>query len=211
MFELLLFDADSTGRLRDGQSFLRRLRQLRAAGAPRETTNREYFRWWAGREVAEVEDLGRNWFQGALREHGENLIFHSMSQNVQNHRAQQHKVVLVSGSFAPALSPLATYINADDVLNTSAIVHRGRYTGEISEPMIGEGKATAVAAHAARHRLDLRRSYGYGDDISDIPFMELTGNRVIVNSSDSAMTFLSSSPGCSQRNTSWLSIKEPMK
>lgn len=202
MFELLLFDADSTGSLADGQAFLGRLRQLKAAGAPRETTNREYFRWWAGRDVAEVHELGREWFQGALREHGENVIFQAMSRDLQNHRTQQHRVVLVSGSFAPALSPLATYIGANDVLTTSAIVHQGRYTGEISQPMIGEGKATAVAAHAARHRLDLRNSYGYGDDVSDIPFMELTGNRVIVNSSDPGMTLLSSSPGWSRRSAS---------
>lgn len=202
MFELLLYDAGSAGRLPDGQAFLGRLRQLRAAGAPRETTNREYFRWWAGRDVAEIQDLGHNWFQRVLREHGENVVFRGMHQSLQNHRAKQHRIVLVSGSFTPALSPLATYIDADDVLATSAIVHRGRYTGEIAEPMIGEGKATAVAAHAARHGLDLRKSYGYGDDISDIPFMELTGNRVIVDSSDPSMRRLSSSPGWSRQSTS---------
>ena len=178
MFELLLFDAGSSGRLAEGKAFLSGLRLAKAAGAPREETNRTYFRWWAGRSVVEVEERGRTWFATVPRA---GLVFPDMARRVEWHRERDHRIVLVSGSFAPALQPFADYLGADDVLTASALVERGRYTGEITEPMIGQGKAVAVAAHAAHHGLDLAASHGYGDDISDVPFLELTGNRVIVN------------------------------
>lgn len=202
MFELLLFDARSSGRLDDGKSFLARLRQLRAAGAPREATNREYFRWWAGRDVAEVNGLGRSWFEHALQEYDPPVIFDGMDHILREHRRQNRAIVLVSGSFAPALSQLAAHIRADDVLSSEPIVEQGRYTGSITTPMIGQGKAAAVAAHASRHQLKLQDSHSYGDDISDVPFMELTGHRVFVNSSDPELTALCGLPGWSLINAS---------
>jgi phosphoserine phosphatase len=63
--------------------------------------------------------------------------------------------------------------------------------------MIGLGKASAVAAHASRYGLNLAASHSYGDDVSDIPFMELCGHRVIVNGSDPALTGRAGSPGWS--------------
>ncbi|MFF2713451.1 HAD-IB family hydrolase [Paenarthrobacter sp. NPDC058040] len=192
MFELLLFDAGSSGRLAEGRAFLSGLRLAKAAGAPREETNRTYFRWWAGRSVVEVEELGREWFSAVPRS---GLVFPDMASRVEWHRNRDHRIVLVSGSFAPALQPFADYLRADDVLTASALVERGRYTGDITEPMIGEGKAVAVAAHAAQHSLDLAASHGYGDDISDVPFLELTGNRVIVNNPK----LPTSAPGWSRR------------
>ena len=192
MFELLLFDAGSSGRLAEGKAFLSGLRLAKAAGAPREETNRTYFRWWAGRSVVEVEELGRTWFSTVPVDA---LLVPEMARRVEWHRERNHRLVLVSGSFAPALQPFADYLRADDVLTVSALVDRGRYTGDITEPMIGQGKALAVAAHAAHHGLDLAASHGYGDDISDVPFLELTGNRVIVNNPK----LPTSAPGWSKR------------
>lgn len=197
MFELLLFDARMSGRLEEGQAFLRGLRALKSAGTPREVTNREYFRWWAGREVAAVKEIGRNWFSRALHEHGQRLVFGSVRDRLQEHREKSHAIVLVSGSFPPALDGLALHVGADSVLTCDVLVDQGRYTGEISTPMIGMGKASAVTAHASRYGLNLAASHSYGDDVSDIPFMELCGRRVIVNGSDPALTRRENSPGWS--------------
>ncbi|MFJ4170508.1 HAD family hydrolase [Paenarthrobacter sp. NPDC089714] len=194
MFELLLFDAQSSGRLSEGQGFLKGLRQAKDAGAPRESTNRAYFRWWAGRSVDEVRELGHTWFS-SLQE--EDLVFPGMQRRLEWHRQQQHRIVLVSGSFDPALAPLAGYLRVDDVLTTTAIVDGGQYTGDITAPMIGEGKAVAVAEHAARHRLDLAASHGYGDDISDVPFLDLLGTRVLVSAAE--LQLPNPAPGWSTR------------
>lgn len=198
MFELLLFDAAEQGRTEDALEFLAGLRGLKNAGAPREQTNREYFRWWAGRNVEDISAMGRRWFLHALTEHGGNVVFNEMRHRLEFHRSRGDRIVLVSGSFAPALMPLAAHTRADDILATEPVVEAGKYTGEIDHPMIGQGKAAAVAAHAAKGSLRLDLSHGYGDDISDAPFMELTGCPVAVNSTGTALALHSKRAGWQQ-------------
>lgn len=201
MFELLLFDAREQGRRAEGTEFLAGLRRLKIAGAPREQTNREYFRWWAGRDVSEVAEIGSRWFAQTLTEHGGSLLFDKMRHRLEFHRSRGDRIVLVSGSFTPAVSPLAAHIQAHDLLVTEPVVEKGRYTGNILRPMIGQEKATAVAAHAARTAIRLDWSHGYGDDVSDAPFMELTGCPVAVTSTDPTFALYSQRRGWQQLET----------
>lgn len=201
MFELLLFDAREQGKRTEGTEFLAGLRRQKTAGAPREQTNREYFRWWAGRDVNEVTEVGSRWFTQTLTEHGGSLLFDNMRRRLEFHRSRGDRIVLVSGSFIPAVAPLASHIQADDLLVTEPVVARGRYTGSILTPMIGQGKATAVAAHAARTAIRLDLSHGYGDDLSDAPFMELTGCPVAVTSTDTTFALYSQLRGWQQLET----------
>jgi len=46
--------------------------------------------------------------------------------------------------------------------------------------MIGRYKADAVAEHARTEGISLRDSYAYGDDTSDVPFMQLVGHPIAV-------------------------------
>lgn len=201
MFELLLFDAAEQDRLEDGLDFIAGLRRLKSLGAPREQTNRDYFRWWAGRDVEETSELGKQWFSRALEDHGGRLVFEEMRHRLELHRGRGDRIVLVSGSFAPALLPLATHIKVEDILATELVVEAGRYTGEIRTPMIGQGKAAAVRAHAVSSSVRLDLSHAYGDDISDAPFMELTGSPIAVNSTNTALALHSQRAGWQQLET----------
>ncbi|MBD1539338.1 HAD-IB family hydrolase [Arthrobacter sp. S13_S34] len=201
MFELLLFDAAERNRLEEGLEFLAGLRRLKRLGAPREQTNREYFRWWAGRDPEETSELGKRWFSQAFEEHGGRVVFEEMRHRLEAHRGRGDRIVLVSGSFAPALLPLATHIQAEDILSTELVVKAGKYTGEIRTPMIGQGKAAAVRAHAASGSVRLDLSHAYGDDISDVPFMELTGYPTAVNSTNSPLALHSQRAGWQQLET----------
>ncbi|WP_434621705.1 haloacid dehalogenase-like hydrolase [Arthrobacter sp. A5] len=105
MFELLRFDAANTNRLSEGNAFLAHLRELKLNGAPRQDTNRKYFTWWAGRRVGDVEKLGREWFKHALATHGQQLIHPEVHDRMLEHEVLGDRIVLVSGSFLPALNP----------------------------------------------------------------------------------------------------------
>ncbi len=89
-------------------------------------------------------------------------------------------IVLVSGSFAPALDPIAEHIGAAAVLCTDLESSAGRYTGVVRATMLGPDKARAVAAYARAHGTDLGRSIAYGDHVSDAPMLDLAGERVVV-------------------------------
>jgi phosphoserine phosphatase len=66
------------------------------------------------------------------------------------------------------------------VLCTLPRTRNGRYTGEIEEALVGNAKARAVASHAAEYGVDLKASFAYGDHHSDLPFMALTGQSLLV-------------------------------
>lgn len=180
MFELLRFDAVQQGTAEQGEAFLAGLKVLRLAGVTREHTNRKYFTWWRGRSVAEVHAVGRAWFRWASVECGGDVYHPPVLTRIKYHKARGDHVALVSGSFLPALAPLADAVSADTILASVPHTENGHYTGAISAPMIGRYKARAVADHARDHGMSLADSHAYGDDFSDAPFMELVGHPTAV-------------------------------
>lgn len=176
LFSLLRFDAHEQDQVQDGEKFLQGLFHLKKNGAPREITNRQYFQWWAERDEQEIIDLGKRWFDQQLRHYKDGIIFPAVRSRLYAHKMKRDRIVLVSGSFLPALLPIASYIGAKEIIATSPVSVNGRFTGDVEIPMIGANKAKAVIEHASKHSLPLSESFGYGDDLSDTPFMSLTGH-----------------------------------
>ncbi|WP_242614301.1 HAD family hydrolase [Actinomadura roseirufa] len=154
------------------------LRALKASGLPREVTGRAFYRTLAGRDVAEVAGSGAAWFAAELDRGG--LFDREVLALLRGHAGRGDLIVLVSGSFPACLDPLAAHVGAHVVLCSRPEVRRGRYTGGVAAPMIGDRKAAAVLAAAALHGLSLDASYAYGDHLSDVPLMKLVGNPVMV-------------------------------
>ncbi|GAC1569591.1 MAG: hypothetical protein NVS3B18_00720 [Candidatus Dormibacteria bacterium] len=98
------------------------------------------------------------------------------------HRAQGHRIFLVSSSPEPFIAVLGALLGVDDVAATRAEMKDGRYTGEISRFCHGPAKADAVRDLAVRHDIDLASSHAYGDSFaSDLPMLELVAHPVAVN------------------------------
>jgi HAD superfamily hydrolase (TIGR01490 family) len=151
------------------------MRRQSAAGAPREAVNRSYYRAYTGESAATMTTLGRAWFDLASQDPG--FFIASTVAELNAHRAAGAEVVLVSGSFAPCLDPIAERVGARHVLCTSPVVHDGRYTGEVPEPVIGEGKRAAVLRLLAEHPgVDPRDCFAYGDHPSDFPMLDCVGH-----------------------------------
>ncbi|MFY4723964.1 HAD family hydrolase [Streptomyces sp. LaBMicrA B280] len=151
------------------------LRERAARGARREDVNRAYYRAYAGESVAETADLGREWFSRAAAEPG--FFIAATAAELARHRAAGAEIALVSGSFAPCLDPIAEHIGARHVLCSSPVVRAGRYTGELTEPVIGEGKrAAALRLLAAYPGVDPRDCWAYGDHPSDFPLFDCVGH-----------------------------------
>ncbi|MFF3065864.1 HAD family hydrolase [Oerskovia sp. NPDC057915] len=191
LFELLRFDAAERGTDREAVAFLRTVAAMREAGVPRAERNRHYFTWWSGRQVEDVEQVGRRWFAsvrtGGSTAGGGGALRPQVVSIVERHRRAGHVVVLVSGSFAPALAPLAEVLGGAHLLVTVPEVEDGRFTGHVAVPMIGEAKVRAVAEHARREEISLPRSAAYGDDLSDAGYMGLTGHPTVVAAPGAAL------------------------
>ncbi|MDH6624482.1 HAD superfamily hydrolase (TIGR01490 family) [Streptomyces sp. LBL] len=151
------------------------LRRQSAAGAPRAEVNRAYYRAYAGESAAEMAQLGRVWF--ALGAADPKFFIASTVAELARHRAAGAEVVLVSGSFAPCLDPIAERVGAVHLLCTSPTVENGVYTGEVPEPVIGEGKRSAVLRMLAEHPgISPLDCFAVGDHPSDFPMLDCVGH-----------------------------------
>ncbi|MFI5976322.1 HAD family hydrolase [Streptomyces sp. NPDC051452] len=156
------------------------LRGRAASGTPREVVNRQYYRSYAGESAAEMTALGREWFSLALATDPGFFIATTVAE-LDRHRAAGAEIVLVSGSFPPCLEPIAAHIGARHILCTTPDVADGRYTGEVPEPVIGEGKRAAVLRMLAEHPgVNPLDCYAYGDHPSDFPMLDCVGHPRLV-------------------------------
>jgi phosphoserine phosphatase len=58
----------------------------------------------------------------------------------------------------------------------------GRFTGDLEiPPLVGEARASWLRDYADENGIDLERSYGYADSMSDLPLLEAVGIPVAVN------------------------------
>ncbi|MEU2433732.1 HAD-IB family hydrolase [Streptomyces sp. NPDC007861] len=158
----------------------RRIAALMAGGSPREAGNRLYYEAWQGEPLATVTDWGARWF--AQRSATPGFYVPATFAALRAHQEDGDHVVLVSGSFAAVLDPIAADIGARHVLCTRPEARGGLLTGAVAgEPCIGEGKRRAVR-DLARHypHIDLADCHGYGDHHSDLPMLTEVGHPVVV-------------------------------
>jgi alcohol-forming fatty acyl-CoA reductase len=138
--------------------------------------NRAFYKNYAGWKPSRARYLGRESFAGFTLDR----IFPEALQQLRDHKAAGHRVVLLSGALDFLLEPMKDL--ADDVLCSTLAQENGAYTGELTgAPVAGDARARMLASFARRRGLDLSRSYAYADSISDLPMLEAVGNPVAVN------------------------------
>lgn len=148
--------------------------------------NKLYLR---GLSEALVNDWGKS--LAPMFSRGDSLPFFAEGlQRIAWHRAQGHRLFVVSGTLAPlahvVARNLAELVSAQieacatelEVEPGSSRIWNGRIAGE---HMSGDAKLRAVRMRASRYGLDLARSYAYGDSTGDLQILESVGCSVAVN------------------------------
>lgn len=99
------------------------------------------------------------------------------------HRAQHHRLALVSNAVRPLATAVAERLGIPHVYATELVLRNGRYTGGLaSEVLYGARKASAF--HDLRQRAALPESvetWAYADHWSDLPMLQLASHPVVVN------------------------------
>lgn len=152
---------------------------------PREYINREYYKIYTGHRVDKVHFYGKKWFDKKLK--NRTFFKRSTLREIRWHRDRGAAIVLVSGSFPACLSPIANYVEADFILSANIEEKQGKYTGNLIPPQtIGKGKLAAIRQLMERNsEVEYRHCYAYGDHISDLPMLEMVGNKVVVSGDES--------------------------
>ncbi len=164
----------------------RRIRDVRAnltwyveRNANRAAQNRYFYRQLAGIPVDDMARAAQQWFEANRA-----ALYHdTVVARLNAHQQAGAVVIVVSGSFAEAIAPIAADLSIEHVVCARLEQRDGRYTGAmLGEPTIGEGKAIALRQFLQVHGLSMHGGFAYGDHDSDIPLLSLADHPVAVGS-----------------------------
>jgi HAD superfamily hydrolase (TIGR01490 family) len=104
---------------------------------------------------------------------------------VHQHLECGHGVVLVTGTLAPLARAIVGHLpRGIEVRATKLEIRDDFYTGRISGAHLGFAeKARVIHEYAEGFDLDLRKSFAYGNEMSDARMLEAVGHPVAVNAS----------------------------
>lgn len=132
----------------------------------------------SGEEEEPLREETDAWFAEWVAPH----ITEGAVQRIAEHRAQGHRLVVLSAATVYVVRPLAQRLNIPNYLCTYLEVEDGRFTGRLVEPVcFGPGKATLAEQFATQNGIDLGQSYFYSDGHEDVPMLERVGHPVAVN------------------------------
>ncbi len=149
---------------------------LRAERRDRGEFIRTFMRRYEGFKVSEIERLVRGPFGRAVMRRA----LPEALQRVQEHRAAGHRTILVTGTMDLMVTPFLPYF--DEIIAGRMHERDGVLTGYLADPpLVDEARAAWLLDYAKRHKLDLSKSYGYGDSHADLVWLQLLGNPSVVN------------------------------
>jgi HAD superfamily hydrolase (TIGR01490 family) len=139
---------------------------------------RALYRNYVGISPADLEKRAEAHFREHLQPH----LFPAALERIEEHRRQQHLVVLVTGSLRPIVEPVATCVHATELLAPRLVERDGAFTGELAGvPLAGQAKADAVSDFVRRHGLDPMSCHAYADSLDDAPLLDRVGHAAAVN------------------------------
>jgi HAD superfamily hydrolase (TIGR01490 family) len=131
-----------------------------------------------GRQADDMSELGEKLMRSVLG----GALYPEAWQLVEGHRKKGHTVVVATSALPFQVAPLARELGVDHVLCTRLEERDGVLTGEVDGPILwGPGKAEAIQAFARRNRIDLEKSFAYGNGTEDVQFLETVGRPTALN------------------------------
>jgi HAD superfamily hydrolase (TIGR01490 family) len=109
------------------------------------------------------------------------LVYGEPLHLLEQHRERGEPAYIVSASLQEIVDVVAEDLGFDGALGTICEVEDGVYTGRSIRSLHGDKKAAAVRELAEREGYDLAASTAYSDSHTDLPFLEVVGNPVVVN------------------------------
>ncbi len=128
-------------------------------------------------DIKEVKRLSKEAFNNRISK----LISPKAIEIIESHKKRGHRIVLASATLDFIAGPIADWLEAD-LISTKVHVKDNRITGRLDSPVCyGRDKAKMVLSYAKTNNIELSRSYGYSDSLSDVPFLKLFGKPYLVN------------------------------
>jgi HAD superfamily hydrolase (TIGR01490 family) len=131
-----------------------------------------------GRDAGDLDEMGERLLRTVLG----GTLYPEAWRLVAAHRERGHRVVIASSALSFQIEPLARELGIEDVLCTRLAETDGVLTGEVDGSILwGPAKAAAVRSFARAQRLDLTKSFAYGNGAEDVDFLSEVGKPRPVN------------------------------
>lgn len=109
-------------------------------------------------------------------------VYKKMIKKINFHKEQGHKLILMSASPDELVKAVGELLGFDEAIGTRLIVKNGVYTGRVKKPYLsGKDRVTLMKKLAKKHKINLKKSYAYGNCINDLGVLESVANPVAVN------------------------------
>lgn len=152
------------------------MQHLINVGVARDVVNQWFYQKnFGGLDVSELATSASAWFEDRRNT---NFFFDDVVAKLKEHQNLGAEIVIVTDSFYEVVKPIADYLEVSDLLCAPLEIIDGKYSGQLTAlPMIGKGKAEAIKRYLSQ-RGNAEPTYGYGDDFSDMNFLELVDKPV---------------------------------
>ena len=148
------------------------------SGTNRALANKRYYRLWEGLAIEEMVERAEAW--ASTRRSDPEAFFQPVIDALLAHAQEGFGIVIVTGSPSIVAEALLREAPIDHILSPVQEHRGGRYTGNLNKECIGEAKLERIRDFAKVNEVDLDKSWGYGDDLSDFPMLESVGSPVVV-------------------------------
>lgn len=151
----------------------------------REMSTASIYRQYKGISVEDMSTLQGQCYQEKYKK----KLFLKALEAVNSFREQGIRIVLVSGSLAVFLQPLAEELGAE-LIASQLETKEGIYTGAVAGLTVsGKRKAKLISEHAHKNQLDLNNCASFGNSTDDIPMLCSVKYPVAVNPDRGLISF----------------------
>jgi HAD superfamily hydrolase (TIGR01490 family) len=108
-------------------------------------------------------------------------IYKEARQKIDWHKKRGHFVAIVTNSLDIMIGKIKDQLHIDHLIASSLEVRKGRITGKTAIVSFGKNKVRYIKELARKLNIDLKKSYAYSDNGSDIPLLSAVGHPVAIN------------------------------
>lgn len=139
---------------------------------------RTFLGYYKNKPVERYENDAYEFYEKILKP---NIVKNIIDQ-LKQHQSQNHIIFIVSASPEYLLNPFVEDFNIDHLIATKLEINENQFTGiPIGHPCIDEEKVNRLQSFITNYNIDLENSFAYGNAFSDIPLINLAGNKIAVN------------------------------
>ncbi len=165
--------------------YLRKSGEKLLLGVSKASLNKYYFKNFSGMSENLLSEIANSWFDSVYKDMKEDLFFHKSIFDIDMHKRNGGKVVLLSTSFLSQVKPLLKELGIDEVVCSQLEVLKGYYTGNIiSDPLSELGKVKVMKNYLEKSKvsydssLDLEEEDLYQDYYHDYEIQALNSGVV---------------------------------